>query len=221
MIVTRSAQSSRRHGRALGASVLKAVILFLGLQASRAQGASPISDRFTAAQGIAEVGMSERVDEQPDPRLSGILRDRLSQQAVRVLYYARLELSLHPRRSIEPEHVLLGILRVEPTAVSTYLAGDWTIERVETALKLPAAGANAMPEHVEIPFSPAVMAALRRAVLTADELESSPIQPGHLLAALLEDESLAVVKLLRQAGITRALVLDFVKSRGGADSGDR
>lgn len=180
-------------------------------QLSSAQGAFAAADSVVAGHRtvVNEVHMSDQGNNQ-----GAVLRDRFSQQARQVIFFARLELSAHPASRIEPEHIVMGILRVDPMLISANLARDWTTERVETSLTLPAApGLSALPEHVEVPVSPSVLALLRRAVVTADQLGSREVQPRHLLVALLDDESLPVVNLLREAGVSREVILEGLKGR--------
>jgi ATP-dependent Clp protease ATP-binding subunit ClpA len=141
-----------------------------------------------------------------------MILDRFSPSSKLVVFYARRELSTHPSKSLEPEHIVLGIIRVEPTAITTYLASDWSLERVESALKLsPEQDAAVVPEHVEVPFSPPVEVVLRRAVVVADQLGRERVEPRHLLIALLEDESQSVTKMLHEAGLYRQRILESLR----------
>jgi ClpA/ClpB-like protein len=156
--------------------------------------------------------MGESRNNQPGVRLNDAIRSRFSQTSVRVLFYARHELTLRPARAMTPEYILVGLLRAAPMIISASVNQSWTIGRIETALNLATEpGVAVLPEDVDIPFSPAVESLLRRSVESADELGSVSIEPGHLLLALLEDSSTPAAQVLGEAGLTRDRVVEVLK----------
>lgn len=90
-------------------------------------------------------------------------------------------------------------------------------ERIESALtrQLASAGTGPLtPEHIEVPFSPAVRTLLSAAALIADELGSKTIDPLHLLVALLKDEGSSVAQLRRDGGASAAAILAKLRPLG-------
>lgn len=113
---------------------------------------------------------------------------RFSHRALLVLFHARRELSLRPRAALEPEHVLLGILRTDLTLITAHLPTDPNAVQLESVLLQQVASTRApLPEHIEVPLAPSVRAFLAQAAAVADELRSDDVEPGHLLIALLRD----------------------------------
>jgi ATP-dependent Clp protease ATP-binding subunit ClpA len=134
---------------------------------------------------------------------------RFSQPARIVLFHARREVSVSRGAVIEPEHVVLGVLRADKSLIAARLKADWTLERVRSELKgqLTSAG-QALPVHVEVPVAPAVRALIFRAAEIADRLGHRDIEPDHLLAALLQDETSSAGRVLRDSGISLDAILE-------------
>jgi ATP-dependent Clp protease ATP-binding subunit ClpC len=122
--------------------------------------------------------------------------ERYDDPARRTLFFARYEASRLGVRSIETEHVLLGLMR-EPggpagrllltlplTDVRKELESNRTAEKIETS--------------VEIPFSSETKRVLQHACDEADELTHRHIGPEHLLLGLMgESQSRAATTLAR------------------------
>jgi ATP-dependent Clp protease ATP-binding subunit ClpC len=134
---------------------------------------------------------------------------RFSQPARIVLFHARREVSLSRGTVIEPEHVVLGVLRADKSLIAAHLKAEWTVERVTSELKgqLTSLG-RALPLDVEVPIAPAVRALILRAAEIADRLGHRDIEPGHLLAALLQDETCPAGRALRDCGISSDSILE-------------
>jgi len=122
--------------------------------------------------------------------------ERYDEPARRTLFFARFEASKLGVRSIETEHLLLGLMR-EPrgpagrllltlplTDVRKELESNRTDERIETS--------------VEIPFSAETKRVLHHACDEADGLTHRHIGPEHLLLGLMkEPDSRAATTLAR------------------------
>src|SRR5262245_8136555 len=122
--------------------------------------------------------------------------ERYDEPARRTLFFARYEASKLGVRSIETEHVLLGLIR-EPrgpagrllltlplTDIRKELESHRTAEKIETS--------------VEIPFSPETKRVLQHACDEADGLTHRHIGPEHLLLGLLKEPgSRAAIALAR------------------------
>src|SRR5204863_9625768 len=48
--------------------------------------------------------------------------------------YARIAVTETAARLIEPNHLVLGILRADPSAISRFMRSDWTLKRLEAAV---------------------------------------------------------------------------------------
>jgi len=68
-----------------------------------------------------------------------------------------------------------------------------------------------VPNDSDLPVSDSVQRIFTLAASLRDELEQTYVEPLHLLAAILEDESSRGTKVFREAGITRETVIQFLQ----------
>jgi ATP-dependent Clp protease ATP-binding subunit ClpC len=128
--------------------------------------------------------------------------ERYTERARRVLFFARYECSQLSSLAIEPEHVLLGLIRekggvilrvfmsvsVEPAALRAEVEQTLVpLEKVSTS--------------VEIPFSPSCKRVLQHATEEATGLGHNYIGTEHLLLGLLREEDSAACKVLTGHGL--------------------
>ena len=132
--------------------------------------------------------------------------ERYNEDARRSLFYARYEASLLGSITIEPEHLLLGLLRHGPNSASPFLA---PLPDIRSALVHGAQTKAKIPTSVEIPFSKTAKQALQVAAQESDRLQHAHIGPEHLLRALLADPTTAAGDLLTRNG----LQLDAVRQQ--------
>jgi ATP-dependent Clp protease ATP-binding subunit ClpA len=128
--------------------------------------------------------------------------ERYTEDARRALFYARYEASLLGSITIEPEHLLLGLLRHQ-NAASPFLA---PLPDIGSTL---AQGKPVIPTSVEIPFSGPAKRALQLAAQEADRLQHAHIGAEHLLLGLLADPTTVAGDLLTRNG----LQLDSVRQQ--------
>jgi ATP-dependent Clp protease ATP-binding subunit ClpC len=141
--------------------------------------------------------------------------ERYTEQARRVLFFARYEASQLGSRSLAPEHLLLGLLRDTPNTASPLLkrlpadTGAAIAPRIATAERIPAS--------VEIPFAGPAKRALETAAAEADRLGDAHIGPEHLLLALASDPTTIAGEMLSASGLTLdALRADLADGSEGA-----
>jgi ATP-dependent Clp protease ATP-binding subunit ClpC len=124
--------------------------------------------------------------------------ERYTEQARRALFYARYECSQIGSISIEPEHLLLGVLR-EPGDLADLLPMTIVYEvrqqLFEEAIRRPPNSTT-----VEIPFGADAKRALEAAARVADALGHGHIGKEHLLLALAETADMA--RVLSAHGLT-------------------
>jgi ATP-dependent Clp protease ATP-binding subunit ClpC len=124
--------------------------------------------------------------------------ERYDENARRSLFYARYEASQLGSRSIESEHLLLGLLRLGENPASRILA---RLPDIRTPLVESARDKEKISTSVEIPFSKSAKRALEVAAQEADRLHHSHIGPEHLLLALLADRTTVAGELLATHGL--------------------
>jgi ATP-dependent Clp protease ATP-binding subunit ClpC len=139
--------------------------------------------------------------------------ERYTEQARRVLFFARYEASQLGSISIETEHLLLGLIREDKGLTGRILA-QWQVsfenlrnDIVERTIVREKAGTS-----VEIPFSAEAKRALQAAADEADNLLHNHIGPEHLLLGLLREESSVAGSILRKNDLELAGVRDHVSA---------
>jgi ATP-dependent Clp protease ATP-binding subunit ClpC len=136
--------------------------------------------------------------------------ERYTEAARRTLFFARYETSEMGALTIEPEHLLLGLLRGKTGPARTILAGaQLSHEGAREAIDTQRAVREKTPTAVEIPFSDATKRILHYALEEADRLRHSYIGTEHLLLGLLREEPSVAASILRTHGLT----LDGVRAR--------
>jgi hypothetical protein len=124
--------------------------------------------------------------------------ERYTQQARRVIFFARYEASVFAASSIQTEHLLLALLREDGASGNT-LSGN---AAVKIRAHLEARGGPASrPGLTDLPFSTESMKALRYADEESAAMQHSSIDCGHLLLGLLRIDTGRVATALREAGI--------------------
>lgn len=124
-----------------------------------------------------------------------IVFDRFTEPARRTIFFARYEASVHPTSLIEPEHLLLGILREFTELRRRLPVEDF---RKEIAKKFPG---ESISTSVDLPLNNVCKAALARAAKEADRLSHEKIDCGHLALGLML-ESPAVSEMLYRSGVS-------------------
>jgi ATP-dependent Clp protease ATP-binding subunit ClpC len=118
--------------------------------------------------------------------------ERYTEDARRVIFFARYEASRLGSPILEAEHLWLGLLRQSKKLVKR-LAPRVTEEAIHERLIRHGFNAQSSSERVsmtvEIPLSPEVTRALAEAAAEADRRGQKHITPDYLVLALLHEES--------------------------------
>ena len=139
--------------------------------------------------------------------------ERYSERARRVLFFARYELSVLGGETIDPAHLLLGLLR--DSKETDRLFANRNIPPAELRLKIEqrvTRGAK-FPTSVEVPFAAATKRVLHFAVEEADRLLQQTIEPEHLLLALLRENDPVAGASLVAYGIGVDDTREYIVSR--------
>jgi len=135
--------------------------------------------------------------------------ERYTEPARRVLFFSRYEATQRGSASIEPEHVLLGILR-DPQGPT----GQWlelvSADRIDQQLNLPRATDGPTPSSVEIPFTASCKRVLQFAAEEADRLRHGYIGIEHLLMGIVREGQCTASTVLVRGG----LHLDYLRQEG-------
>jgi ATP-dependent Clp protease ATP-binding subunit ClpC len=130
--------------------------------------------------------------------------ERYTESARRTLFFARYEASNVGGVSIEPEHLLLGLIR-ESFGVFPRVPAlsniSWEAVRSDIEEHRLRINQQRVPASIEIPFSAQTQRALRLAAEEADRLLHGHIAPEHLLLGVLAEGSSPAATVLAQHGL--------------------
>ena len=138
--------------------------------------------------------------------------ERYTESARRTLFFARYEASELGSISIEPEHLLLGLLR-DSRALSTLTQVSPEALRHEITKSVVVKAK--LSTSVEIPFTNASKQVLQFAAEEADALRHDYIGTEHLLLGLLREEQSAAAAVLATQGVRLRDVRQAVKKLPG------
>lgn len=126
--------------------------------------------------------------------------ERYTERARRVIFMARIEASQFGSRTIEPEHMLLGLLREDPNFINRF-KGEGSVQAIrdELAGGLPVLERTDMAK--DLPLSAESKWILAHAAEEAERLNHRHIGTEHLLLAMLRIEKSAAAQTLRNHGI--------------------
>ncbi len=115
---------------------------------------------------------------------------------------------------VDPEHLLIGILRSTPTTPAAQVLGERglgadLVEKQIMSTVDPGAGATTG----RIPFAPAAKKVLELSLREARALRDTRIESTHLLLALLRERKGVAAQLLARYGVDRDHVLAALESR--------
>jgi ATP-dependent Clp protease ATP-binding subunit ClpC len=162
------------------------------------------------AVAISQVKRAER-----QPAGSSAIFERFTEQARRVLYFARAAVSEYGSAELEPEHVLLGILREGKGAAFDLLFNRFQLDpaslskEIESRLERKAT----FSESVEVPFSRFARRVITASVEEADRLGDREIDTEHLLLGVLRVSDSIPASMLAKHGVTLELARQQLKAR--------
>jgi ATP-dependent Clp protease ATP-binding subunit ClpA len=136
---------------------------------------------------------------------------RLVQEVRTALFFARKALSQHGGRSLESEHLLLGLLEVRPEAVVRFTTPDWTAERIADRLiaAMTTSDGTRVPEGDSVDCGMSLVHLLEQAAAEADRLETNEIRSEHIVLAFIGDQRIAG-EVVREAGVNREKLLMYI-----------
>jgi len=127
--------------------------------------------------------------------------ERYSERARRALFSARYEAAQRGSVSIEPEHLVLGVLRENPGILMRFVPTSESVDTIRARLEAASVPAERISTGAEIPFSPACKDALLHTPFEADDLKNEAIRPEHIILGVLVKTDRTAARALRDAGI--------------------
>jgi ATP-dependent Clp protease ATP-binding subunit ClpC len=127
--------------------------------------------------------------------------ERYTETARRVIFSARVFASEAGSTLIEPEHILLAILREEPDVFRPWLKSESEYEALRAEIEGREHRQDRIPDSVNIPLSGPSKRVLAYAAEEAEQLHHIQIRPSHLLAGLLREPNTAAARALAGVGV--------------------
>lgn len=132
--------------------------------------------------------------------------ERYTEKARRVIFFARYEASQFGSKTIETEHLLLGILREEKELSISLLGSVEPFESIRAEIERGTSVREKIHTSVDLPLSNENKRVLAFAAGEAEKLRHKHIDTMHLLLGLLREEKCFAAKLLleRKLNLERA-----------------
>lgn len=135
---------------------------------------------------------------------------RFTQEAERAISFARVEAERLQSPTIEPVHLLLGLLHVPVPAITRLLPLE-SHDAIRQEVKEHVGGGAIVDYRDDLPFGEEARLALVAAAREARGLDSRQIGAEHLLLGLLHSETSLAALMLRERGLR----LDAVRAQIG------
>src|SRR5882724_1904856 len=148
--------------------------------------------------------------------------ERYTEKARRVIFFARYEASQFGAPAIEPEHLLLGLMREDKTLTGRFFPrAQITIESIRREIESRTPLRERIPTSVELPLAPETKRVLAFSHEESDRLQHRHIGTEHLLLGLLREERSMAAQILFERGLRLNAVRDEIARQSGADARHR
>jgi ATP-dependent Clp protease ATP-binding subunit ClpA len=138
--------------------------------------------------------------------------ERFTEQARRVIFFARYEASQLGSSFIEVEHILLGILREDKTLIGKFFPDPSSIyDSILHEIKLKYDHKAKAPPLIDVPLSSGAKRVLQCAAEFSQHFSHDYIGSEHILLGILNENS-TVSQMLRERGWSIDLVARYVQS---------
>ena len=127
--------------------------------------------------------------------------ERYTEKARRVIFFARYEASQFGAPAIEPEHLLLGLMREDKTLTGRFFPrAQVSIESIRKEIEGRTLLREKISTSVELPFvlKPSTSAYAHE---ESDRLQHRHIGTEHLLLGLLREERSMAAEILYERGL--------------------
>ena len=140
---------------------------------------------------------------------------RFTHKAKQALFFSRMEAGGLGSRTIEPAHVLLGLIKAaEGVPRSVFAASPLSLDAVRR--RVSAEAVEPRPFTEIIPFGAGTRGAIDAAIREADTLRHERIGLAHLVLGILHDSASEATAVLHDAGLR----IDMVRHVAGASVSD-
>src|SRR5438132_6608504 len=136
-----------------------------------------------------------------------------------VIFFARYEASQFGAPAIEPEHLLLGLMREDKTLTGRFFPrAQISIESIRKEIEGRTLLREKISTSVELPLAPETKRVLAYAHEESDRLQHRHIGTEHLLLGLLREDRSMAAEILYERGLRLNAVRDEIARQTGADA---
>src|ERR1700687_1776978 len=140
--------------------------------------------------------------------------ERYTEKARRVIFFARYEASQFGAPAIEPEHLLLGLMRADKTLTGRFFPrAQITIESIRREREGRPLLRARIPPSVELPLAPETKRVLHYSHEESDRLQHRHIGTEHLLLGLMRLERSMAAELLFDLGLRIDVIRDVLAEK--------
>src|SRR3954454_16080083 len=145
--------------------------------------------------------------------------ERYTEKARRVIFFARYEASQFGAPAIEPEHLLLGLMREDKTLTGRFFPrAQVSIESIRKEIEGRTLLREKISTSVELPLAPETKHVLAYAHEESDRLQHRHIGTEHLLLGLLREERSMAAEILYERGLRLNAVRDEIARQTGHET---
>jgi Clp amino terminal domain, pathogenicity island component len=142
--------------------------------------------------------------------------ERYTEKARRVIFFARYEASQYGSKTIDTEHLLLGLLREDSSLRMRLLSQPGAVESIRKQIESTITPREGIPTTVELPLSADSKEVLNLGAEEADRLGYRYIGTEHILLGLLSVDKSVAATILAAHKVTLAGFRDFLASSAAA-----
>jgi ATP-dependent Clp protease ATP-binding subunit ClpA len=142
--------------------------------------------------------------------------EKYSRAATMAIMLARAEAGRVGAKSIDTEHLLLGIIRADPVTIDA-IAPHLTLDVVRERAAAWHTAATRMPNSVDMPLSGDAKRALDQAGLLAETYGSTFVRTEHLLIALATTSPCYASAIIEDIGANLDHLSDIVSHLTGSE----
>src|SRR5258705_10467870 len=136
--------------------------------------------------------------------------ERYTEKARRAIFFARYEASQSASPTIEPEHLLLGILRDNKDLIFKLTEIKNPTVAIRRSIEHHVRPEEVISTSVELPLAPATKDILMKAHEASEALGHRHIGPEHLLLGILGDTKSRAAKALQASGISAERIRNLI-----------
>jgi ATP-dependent Clp protease ATP-binding subunit ClpA len=145
--------------------------------------------------------------------------ERYTEKARRVIFFARYEACQYGSRYIDTEHILLGLLREDPTLMNRALRGRGGANEIRTEIERGIERRERISTAREVPLSQDAKRILTFASEEAGQLNDHYVSAEHIVLGILMTPDSVAGRILTERGATLADFRGQVSSGAGFERG--